>query len=781
MPASAVHVTRAQVQSLPLNTNPATVVGAVGVSVMGPIGKPVLCLSWQDYLNNFGGFSDNAQDFPLQVKALFDEAGDQGNVQLNAGRVVQCTTVGDPTTKTSAAATLALLTAALVATAGADASGNAAPWTLVPGQHVDVAVDGAPDAAATTFTATQAAMTGTNNGPYALVNGYNLVFTIDGVAYPAFAFLTAMFASIGAATAIEVVAAFNAYFAANGVPAVATVASGPKVTVTSNQAGSGSSVNIIDGGSPGASAVLGWLFSSTADGTGNVANIAAVTMAEAIALVGAIAGLTASNDGSGHLLLTSNTTGTASEIRIDGATSATGLGFDSGGSHFGTNGGAATTLTVNGLWDGTYANALSVEVSPPSSGSGTEFNLTLLNSGVVTQAWSNLSLDPSSPRYAPYVVNGPPTVNGLPGANLSGQAPSTLITLTDALLAEDSGVSFSSARPAGSVSPSTGTVFGPLAGGADGLAGLSDTDWSGGVTNNGRTGFRVLDLVNDLAILLAPGRATATTHNAMVNYCESVQGGLCFTILDTPATLTALQITTYVQQTALLSEVSEMAAIYWPRLQFDNPDPTTFGQASTVVTGPSGAIAGLCARLDGSKPGGAFEHPASIEKGSLTSARGLETIGGIAEVQDITKRGLVFDALINPLMIKPGTRVYVDGARTLRDTGPFPTVGESRGVLSVQIALTDLLDPKRNENMRPRFYNEITQAVTAYLKALTRAGCFASNVDAEAWYFQMGPSINTPAVQAARQALALLGLATSKPAEQIFCVIAPFTPASLSS
>lgn len=771
MPASSVQVTRTQSQVKPLNTNPVTIIGAAGVCQMGPIGVEQVCLSWQDFQTYYGAFTANAQDMPLQVKALFDEAGDQGNVELHVSRIVHMTTPGDPTTKTSAAAVLALPTAAIVATSGAAVSGNSTPWVLTPGQHLDVSVDGG-GSVVSTFDATQAVLSGTNTQPFALVNGWQIAFTISGVLYPTFTFTTGMFASIGAALASEVVSAFNAFFAANSIPAVATVGSGNRVVVTSNQAGSSAGVALADvSGTP--VEVLG--MAAGASGTGNVANIAAVTMAEAIAIVGATPGLTASSDGFGHLTLTSDTTGPTSSIQVHPTSTAVGFAFDNA-LHSGVAGGAQTTLTVSGLWDGTYANTLSIEISPPTSGSSTEFNVAVLNSGVQAESWTNLSMDPGSPRYAPYVINGPPTVNGIAGANLSGQAQSRLISVVDAMLYEDHGVPLTLARPAGAVSPATGTVFGPLVGGNDGLAGLADTDWSGGVTTNGRAGFRVLDLVNDMALLIAPGRATAAVHNAMVNYCEVIRNGLCYTILDTPASQSAIEMVTYVQVTALLFELSEMSSIYWPRIQVDNPNTSVFGQAATVVTGPSGAVAGLCCRLDASKPGGAFEHPASIEKGYLSSARGLETIGGVAEVQDINKRGYVFDALINPIMVKAGTPVYVDGARTLKDTGPFPTVGESRGVLSVQIAVTDALDPKRNQNLRPRFYNQITMTVEAYLHALTAAECFATNDDATAWYFQMGPSLNTAAVMAAREALALMGLATSKPAEQIRVIIAPFVP-----
>src|SRR5690606_19098163 len=65
----------------------------------------------------------------------------------------------------------------------------------------------------------------------------------------------------------------------------------------------------------------------------------------------------------------------------------------------------------------------------------------------------------------------------------------------------------------------------------------------------------------------------------------------------------------YVTATAALLNLSEFAAIYWPRVKVLNPAKSVFGAADQIVVAPSGIIAGVYARTDGATPG-AWLRPA---------------------------------------------------------------------------------------------------------------------------------------------------------------------------
>jgi hypothetical protein len=74
--------------------------------------------------------------------------------------------------------------------------------------------------------------------------------------------------------------------------------------------------------------------------------------------------------------------------------------------------------------------------------------------------------------------------------------------------------------------------------------GLDDRDFIG--SEAGKTGLHALDRVQDLALLLVPGRATPAVHNAMLRYCEVARSGTVFAVLDPPANQSAAEMVTYV-------------------------------------------------------------------------------------------------------------------------------------------------------------------------------------------------------------------------------------------
>lgn len=404
----------------------------------------------------------------------------------------------------------------------------------------------------------------------------------------------------------------------------------------------------------------------------------------------------------------------------------------------------AVALRIDGKTRGAYANALSIRVAAASNGKASCFNFFVVRGGINVEKFIDVTMDATQPNYVVNVVN----------VGVGSQLASNLIAVTD-LINNNAAVLVIG-------------LFGALTGGSDGLTSLADADYTGGQGVNGYVGLHLLDQVPQIDLLCVPGRATSAVHNGMVTYAETTRKGLCFALLDPPAGLTCAQMRTYQSSTASLQDLSEIAAIYYPRILVDNPNQALFGNALTIVAPPSGMLAGICARLDASKPGGAFEHPASIEVGYSLSARGIETT---SDVLDSVKRGLLFDTMVNPIMTGPG--VYVDGARCLKSAGPFPTVGESRGIIFLENAYITLANPKRNRNIRPRLRNEIKMAYEQLLRDLTKAECFASNVDEEAWKFDIGAAINTASDAAARRTNARVGAATSKPSEFFYVEFAP--------
>jgi phage tail sheath protein FI len=350
---------------------------------------------------------------------------------------------------------------------------------------------------------------------------------------------------------------------------------------------------------------------------------------------------------------------------------------------------------------------------------------------VYKEVFPNLSTSPTASRYAPTVVNHLKT-----GSNL--------IKLTELVAA---------------TRPDNQTAS--LSGGDDGLTGLSDTDFTGSST--GKTGLYALDEVQDLAILLVPGRATSAVHNAMIAYCEVTRDGTVFAVLDPPEAQSATDIITYVTSTAAIGELTEFAAIYWPRLKVLNPSTTVFGSSENITVPPSGIVCGVYARTDAAKPGGVYDPPAGIDKGRLFGVLGFET----DEVLEESKRDLVYPKRINPLTTGPGLPRFVDGSRTLKGSSNFPYVAERRGVIFIERSLKLGLQFARHKNNTEGLRAQVRRTITVFLLTQMNNGAFRSNEPKKAFFVDVSDALNPPSVIFAGKLIVRVGLATNKPAEFI--------------
>lgn len=310
---------------------PTAVVGAIGVTERGPVGQAVLCTSFEEFVETFGGFTPNS-DLALAVHAFFQNGGQT----LWVVRTVHYTDINNPASKSSAAATATIHTPALAAMPGRVVGSAVEPFDIEPGDTLVVAVDGGAPATAT-FAATPVARETGNTAPFALTDGQTLTVRIDGGPEQTIAFLASEFADIAAATAAEVAAVVNAKITGSG----ATVTSGGmRVTIASDRRGTSSGVDVTGGT---ANAGLGFVTGDVA-GTGNVASIDAVMVAEVKAVVeAAVAGVAVTSD-AGRPSISSNTAGAASSVQVQAASTADDeLGLDNA-LHSGNDAGTLSTL-----------------------------------------------------------------------------------------------------------------------------------------------------------------------------------------------------------------------------------------------------------------------------------------------------------------------------------------------------------------------------------------------------------------------------------------------------
>ena len=702
------------------------VVAMLGVTERGPF-EPTRITSFEEYVRLFGAFTTSS-DVALAAQAYFENGGQF----LTVKRIVHLTDVTDPATKISVVGTLNLLTASAAPSAGTVLASNSAPFDLEPGDDLDIAIDGGGPATAT-FTATAATRTCGNTETYDLIDSQDLTVVIDGGGIQTIVFLTGEFVDIANATAAEVAAVINAKISG----AFADVDTGA-VRITSDKRGTDSGVNVTGGSAnSGGANRLAFTIGNIA-GTGNVADIDAVTFLEIKTVCElAVADLTVTDEGGGQPRFSTDTPGSGGDIQIVATSTADDeLGLDNA-VHAGSDGTPAATIQVDGKTDGAYANTISIQIAAATSGETGHFNLVVIDDGVVKEVFPNLSMVVADADYLETVIND--DGNG-----------SNLIEVTDLLVV----------APPANV-PAAGTT-GPLTGGDDGLTGLADTDFIG--SEAGPTGLRALDLVNDLTLLTVPGQATSAIHNAMITYSETTRTKSLVAVLDPPANQSATDIITYVETTANILESSEHGIIYWPRVEIQNPSVAVFGDVERIDAPPSGHIVGVYARTDASQDGGIYQPPAGIERGLLKGVLGFE--GGLdSETLDEAKRDLVYPKRINPLTSDDGVPPFIDGTRTLKSNGNFPSISERRGVTLIEQSIKKGLQFARHSNNTPTLRAAVTRTVQTYLISQMNVGAFRSTDPATAFQVDFGDGLNPTSVQLAGKLVGRIGLATNRPAD----------------
>lgn len=688
-----------------------SILAALGVAERGPF-EATLISSFDEYKRLYGGHTA-AGNLSHALQGFFGNGGGAAYVK----RVVHHVDPSNPATKTSAPAVLSVPSGATGPSAGTVLGTAPGAFALDDGQTLVIAVDGGAPATAT-FSGGAGSVVAPNPGPYALADDQTVIVAVDGGAPQTLTFDATEFADVGAATAAEVAASINAK-----ITGARASVDGGAVRLSSDRRGTSSRINVTGG----TATALG--LAGDVGGTGNVANLAGVTLAEVRTIVeAAVTGSAVTNEG-GFAQIASATTGPGSSVQVlPASTARAALGFDTA-VHTGGTGGASAAFEVRGRTDGAYANELSVIIEAATSGRAGEFNLVLESDGVVRESWRNLSADPLAPNFAEIIVN-------------HAFVGSPLIELKQLQRG---------------VRPGNG-AHGVLSGGADGLTGLADADFLGDPVS--KTGLHGFDVPEDARLLICPDRETPLLHVAMVSYCSIDKKGALFPILSPPMGSSVQAIRTYVETTTGLLNLSEFGAMYYPNIKVANPAKTIYGADATITIPNSGHIAGVYARTDSARVGGVYDAPAGIERGFLENVLGFEN----DLMQEERNRDLVYPHRINPLRTIGG-RPVIDGVRTLKGDGNFPSVSERRGVIFIEQSVKGGIEFARFRNNDASLRAEVSRTIDTFLNTQMLLGAFRARRRSDAYFIDVGEGLNPPSVVFRGVLNGKVGLATQKPAE----------------
>lgn len=720
---------------------PSAVLLACGITERGPIADRTLVTSFDEYKKTYGGFSLNSQ-VAIAVYGFFANGGSFAWVS----RTVHFTDNTDPSTHVAAIGTRMLQNSGTAASAAVVGPGSGVePFQIADGEHLDI--DAGGGTVVSTFNATPGTITDTATYPIAaLAGGETMGITVQGSAGSLEQTIVAVG---GETTALDIVNLISGQL----VGALVSVVGG-QVQIDTGINGSSAGIQVTTTGT--LNAILAFP-NGLVSGGGNVADGSAVTRLEVEAIVEADHSAPDDIDvilsGGGTLSIATVDTGVGESIQVI-ATSTADFGFDNL-VHNGADATPEDTLLVDGKTPGTYANSITIVVENASSGEANKFDLKVLSDGVVKETFPNVTMDVTSLDWVETRVN-------------HIQFGSNLVTVTDQLL----GYTALLERPANGTSAA-------LIGGDDGLTGLVDADYLGNPA--GPTGLYCFDIISTGRILIVPGVYTPAVHIGMLDYAQTWRNGSMFSVLDCPPQQTAQQVITYVETTAALLQYSEFGAIYWPWIKVSNPQTSIYGDETTITIPPSGWIAGKFASND-QRIGGIYESPAGIGGGFgiIRGVLGVEDDpggGSYHEVEDERKRDLVYPKRINPITRLSGTPWHIDGGRTLRSIGPFPNVGERRGVIFIEQALGQGLVQFKHRFNNQTTRRQVSRVVTAFLTQEMNKGAFRSTNADEAFFVDVSDQLNPVANEFAGVLTVRIGLATNKPAEYVVLLVTQDTRA----
>ena len=368
------------------------------------------------------------------------------------------------------------------------------------------------------------------------------------------------------------------------------------------------------------------------------------------------------------------------------------------------DGAAASTLKITAKYAGTLGNSIKAVVTNSALG---KFDLQLFRdvSGVVTdsQTWTGLSMDPvitaTNKRYAPdYVDYKWAVLTPQPLTPINTNAPANLVATA-------------------------------LAGGKNGNA-VTSAEYDAAYIIVDKE----VDLFN-LMILPKNAGSTAVAQSALwANASVFCQARRAFLLMDPRPEWTtrdaAVNPTTNGVNSLRTGLVNAYSAVYFPNLTISEND-------TPVQVGPSGAIAGLMARIDGSR--GVWKAPAGTE----ADIRG---ISGLEYKFTDADNGVLNPRAVNTLRIFPNGIVNW-GARTMDGDDDFASeykyIPIRRTALFIEESLYRGLKWVVFEPNDEPLWAQIRLNVGAFMHNLFRQGAFQGTKKQDAYFVKCDSETTT--------------------------------------
>lgn len=392
---------------------------------------------------------------------------------------------------------------------------------------------------------------------------------------------------------------------------------------------------------------------------------------------------------------------------------------------------AATSTTTKKGVQVVVTAGLRNGVAESLGGTGTPltFNLAVYFNDATSpvETWSEVSMDPDSPQYAPTIINN----------------YSNYIDVVDVDAGLTTGVVYTVTADTYDMGTGTGSVAG-----TDGT--VADADWATAVDS--------LDNVQGALLMNLVGQTAAVRVNDALAYAEA--RGNAFVIIDpSPAQTNTAGITGLVDTYSK----SSYGAVYYPMVKM--PDPARSGTATLRDTYPGGAIAGLYARVEQERT--AAKAPAGYA---------YDVRNAYALVTNFTdsQTGLLYDAHVNTMKVVPGAGIIVNGARTLKKTDVTKYVPVRRALNFVKANVESIAQSAVFEPNGERTWTSLTTRLGRFLSDFWAAGGLKGRNATESYYIVCDSSNNTPYTIENGELHVEVGVALQSPAEFIVINVSQF-------
>jgi phage tail sheath protein FI len=281
-------------------------------------------------------------------------------------------------------------------------------------------------------------------------------------------------------------------------------------------------------------------------------------------------------------------------------------------------------------------------------------------------------------------------------------------------------------------------------------------------------GLDALNLIDEIAIIAAPGRIDQASYNALLDAAETMKDRVA--ILDGPDNADDVEQLTRVgtvdggdtsggaggkikQKPGLRCRDSDggYGAYYFPWLRvLDSLNPQM-----TVSAPPSGHMAGLYALTDSTR--GVHKAPANMA---------IKGVGGLTKYVSRAEHDVLNPAGINVIRFFSREGIRVWGARTVAPAASnwkYLNVRRLFAMIEESIAISTrwvIFEP----NDRP-LWNDLKRDISAFLTVLHSQGALAGDHPDQAFFVKCDRETNPPEIVDLGQVVVVIGIAPVKPAE----------------